>query len=55
MNYEIEKTTITSNTVDYKTPPTSDLNGKNKLVKDLYSNVNLNEDKKTFNGKVKLN
>jgi hypothetical protein len=55
LNYEIEKTTITSNTVDYKTPPTSGLNNKNKLVKDLYSNVNLNEDKKTFNGKVKLN
>ena len=55
LNYEIEKTTSTSNTVNYKTPPTTGINDKNKLIKDLYSNVNLNKDKKTFNGKVKLN
>ena len=55
LNYVIEKTTSTSNTVNYKTPPTTDINSKNKLIKDLYSNVNLNKDKKTFNGKVKLN
>ncbi len=56
LNYNIENTTnIPGNTVNYKTPPTTDLNSKNKLIKELYSNLNLNQDKKTFNGKVKLN
>jgi len=56
LNYNIENTTnIPGNTVDYKTPPITDLNSKNKLIKELYSNLNLNQDKKTFNGKVKLN
>jgi hypothetical protein len=56
LNYNIENTTnIPGNTVAYKTPPTTDLNSKNKLIKELYSNLNLNQDKKTFNGKVKLN
>lgn len=40
---------------NYVTPATTDLNLKNKRLKDLYSNVNLNNDKKTFNGKVTFN
>jgi hypothetical protein len=39
----------------YVKPATNDLNTKNKRIKDLYSNANLNNDKKTFNGKVTFN
>ena len=37
------------------TPAVGDLNQKNKRIKDLYSNQNLNDKKDTFNGKVTLN
>ncbi len=40
---------------NYKTPITDNTNQKNKKLKDLYSSVNLNDNKKTFNGKVTFN
>jgi outer membrane protein OmpA-like peptidoglycan-associated protein len=39
----------------YVTPATDDINQKNKRIKDLYSNQNLNDKKDTFNGKVTFN
>lgn len=42
-------------TCKYVKPATGDVNLKNKRIKDLYSNLNLNNDKKTFNGKVTFN
>lgn len=55
LNFDIEENIEGTNIVNYTTPPTNNLNDKNKLISNLYSNVNLNSDKKTFNGKVKLN
>jgi outer membrane protein OmpA-like peptidoglycan-associated protein len=40
---------------NFKTPATDNVNQKNKKLKDLYSSVNLNDNKKTFNGKVTFN
>ena len=40
---------------NYVTPAVGDLNQKNKRIKDLYSNQNLNDKKDTFNGKVTFN
>lgn len=40
---------------NYVTPAVDDINTKTKRIKDLYSNINLNDKKKTFNGKVTLN
>ena len=40
--------------VSYTTPPTQDLETKNKKIKDLYASSNLNEDE-SFNGKVTFN
>ena len=40
---------------NYVTPATDDINQKNKRIKDLYSNQNLNDKKGTFNGKVTFN
>jgi hypothetical protein len=40
---------------NYVTPAVGDLNTKTKRIKDLYSNINLNNTKETFNGKVTLN
>lgn len=45
----------TVKTCGYVYPAVGNLNDKGKKLKDLYSNINLNEDKKTFNGKVTLN
>jgi hypothetical protein len=45
----------TVKTCNYVYPAVGDLEVKAKKLKDLYSNNNLNEDKKTFNGKVTLN
>jgi len=45
----------TVKTCNYIYPATQDLQVRTKRLKDLYSNINLNEDKKTFNGKVTLN
>jgi len=45
----------TVKTCSYVSPAVGDLNTKNKRIKDLYSNNNLNENKKTFNGKVTFN
>jgi outer membrane protein OmpA-like peptidoglycan-associated protein len=42
-------------TCKYVKPATGDIELKNKRIKDLYSNSNLNNDKKTFNGKVTFN
>ena len=39
----------------YTTNVTQDVDTKTKIIKDLYSNINLNSDKDTFNGKVTLN
>jgi hypothetical protein len=56
LNFDIKIPDFTtSNVVNYITPPTDNLISKNNLIKNLYSNVNLNNDKKTFNGKIKLN
>lgn len=49
---------IPDNTVkkcSYVYPAVGDLEVKSKKLKDLYSNVNLNDDKTTFNGKVTFN
>jgi hypothetical protein len=40
---------------NYTTNVTQDVDTKTKRIKDLYSNINLNSDKDTFNGKVTLN
>jgi len=40
---------------NFVSPSTTNLNDKNKKLKDLYSSVNLNDNKKTFNGKVTFN
>ena len=40
---------------NYVTPAVGDINEKTKRIKDLYSNINLNDKKDTFNGKVTLN
>ena len=45
----------TIKTCKYVYPAVGDLNIKTKKIKELYSNVNLNDDKKTFNGKVTFN
>lgn len=45
----------TVKTCSYITPAQGNLNVKKKVIKDLYSQINLNENKKTFNGKVTLN
>lgn len=45
----------TVKTCGYLTPAVGNLNDKEKKIKDLYSNLNLNENKKTFNGKVTFN
>jgi hypothetical protein len=45
----------TVKTCKYVYPAVGDLNIKTKKIKELYSNVNLNDDKKTFNGKVTFN
>jgi len=42
-------------TCSYITPAEGDINQKTKRIKDLYSNVNLNDKTKTFNGKVTFN
>jgi outer membrane protein OmpA-like peptidoglycan-associated protein len=55
---EVSKFTLPDNqvkTCKYVTPVTGDTNLKNKRIKDLYSNQNLNNDKETFNGKVTFN
>jgi hypothetical protein len=45
----------TIKTCSYITPAEGDINQKTKRIKDLYSNINLNDKKGTFNGKVTLN
>jgi hypothetical protein len=45
----------TVKTCSYVSPAQGGLNAKNKKIKDLYSNINLNERKGTFNGKVTFN
>jgi hypothetical protein len=45
----------TVKTCSYTTPAVGNLNAKTKKIKDLYSNINLNEKKNTFNGKVTFN
>ena len=45
----------TVKTCSYVSPAVGDLNTKSKRIKDLYSNNNLNDNKKTFNGKVTFN
>ena len=40
---------------NYTTNVTQDVQTKTKRIKDLYSNINLNSDNNTFNGKVTLN
>lgn len=45
----------TVKTCSYVSPPQSGVNVKNKKIKELYSNINLNEKKGTFNGKVTFN
>jgi hypothetical protein len=45
----------TVKTCGYQTPAQGNLNQKTKRIKDLYSQNNLNENKKTFNGKVTFN
>lgn len=45
----------TKKTCNYLYPATEDIQTRTKRLKDLYSNQNLNEDKKTFNGKVTFN
>jgi hypothetical protein len=45
----------TIKTCKYVTPATSDINQKTKRIKDLYSKINLNENKNKFNGKVTFN
>jgi outer membrane protein OmpA-like peptidoglycan-associated protein len=55
---EVSKFSLPDNqvkTCKYVKPATGDINLKNKRIKDLYSNSNLNNDKKTFNGKVTFN
>ena len=55
---EVSKFKLPDNQVkicQYVTPATNDINQKNKRIKDLYSNQNLNDKKDTFNGKVTLN
>jgi hypothetical protein len=42
-------------TYGYTTEKIGNFNDKKKIIKDLYSNKNLNENKKTFNGKVTFN
>jgi hypothetical protein len=42
-------------TCSYITPAEGDINQKTKRIKDLYSNINLNDKTKTFNGKVTFN
>jgi hypothetical protein len=45
----------TVKTCNYVFPAVGDLNTKTKRIKDLYSNLNLNDNKETFNGKVTFN
>jgi len=45
----------TVKTCKYVYPAVGDLEVKGQKLKDLYSNINLNENKTTFNGKVTLN
>ena len=45
----------TIKTCNYLYPATEDVNDRTKKLKDLYSSQNLNQDKKTFNGKVTFN
>jgi hypothetical protein len=45
----------TIKTCKYVTPATNDINQKTKRIKDLYSKINLNENKNKFNGKVTFN
>ena len=45
----------TIKTCSYVTPAEGDIKQKTKRIKDLYSNINLNDDKKSFNGKVTFN
>lgn len=45
----------TVKTCKYITPADGGLAGKRKKIKELYSNINLNERKNTFNGKVTFN
>ena len=45
----------TIKTCKYITPAEGGINQKTKKIKDLYSNINLNERKGTFNGKVTFN
>ena len=45
----------TAKTCDYITPSQGNINIKSKRIKDLYSQINLNDDKQTFNGKVTFN
>jgi hypothetical protein len=40
---------------NYTTNVENDKDNKSKTIKNLYSKINLNDDKKTFNGKVTLN
>lgn len=40
--------------VEFNTPPTVDVDAKTKIIKNLYAQQNLNQDK-TFNGKVTFN
>jgi len=50
--------TLPDNTVKtckYNTNVTQNVNDKNKIIEDLYSNNNLNNKKDTFNGKVTFN
>jgi outer membrane protein OmpA-like peptidoglycan-associated protein len=55
---EVSKFKLPDNQIkicQYVTPSTNDVQQKNKRIKDLYSNQNLNDKKDTFNGKVTLN
>ena len=45
----------TVKTCNYVFPAVGDLDQKTKRIKDLYSNLNLNDNKETFNGKVTFN
>ena len=40
---------------DYSTIPSANVTQQQKLITDLYSKVNVNQDPKTFNGKIKFN
>ena len=45
----------TVKTCNYVMPAVGNLEEKTKRIKDLYSNLNLNDNKQTFNGKVTFN